>query len=157
MSNELARVSISLEDSLLEEFDKYLYDRGYNTRSEALRDLIRDRLLAAGCADDRIRVGVLTFMYSQRFPKAALQIIDRTRWSLDMVLHHNQIPIGTDHVLHVMTLRGPVTDLQTLAHELLSIKGVLHGDLRFTGDEIEFEAFTRRQRPELAAAPQEQN
>ena len=42
---ELTRVSISLEEPLLESFDSHIAAKGYATRSEAIRDLIRDCLI----------------------------------------------------------------------------------------------------------------
>src|SRR5262249_39451661 len=43
--HELTRVTISLESALLEAFDRRNDAKGYATRSEAIRDLIRDRLV----------------------------------------------------------------------------------------------------------------
>ena len=40
----MERVTISLEESLLAEFDRYIARKGYQNRSEAIRDLVRDRL-----------------------------------------------------------------------------------------------------------------
>ena len=42
---ELTRVSMSLEENLLQSFDKLIARRGYETRSEAIRDLIRDSIV----------------------------------------------------------------------------------------------------------------
>src|SRR5436305_597240 len=41
----LTRVSISLENTLLDAFDQLIQAKGYDNRSEALRDLIRARLI----------------------------------------------------------------------------------------------------------------
>ena len=50
---ELTRVSISLEGPLLAAFDKHIESRGYENRSEAIRDLIRDKLVRDRAADTK--------------------------------------------------------------------------------------------------------
>ena len=41
---KVQRIGVSLEDGLLEKFDKLISAQGYENRSEAIRDLIRHRL-----------------------------------------------------------------------------------------------------------------
>ena len=54
---DLTRISISLEAALLEAFDKHIEGKGYANRSEAIRDLIRDRLIREEAKHQRRRAG----------------------------------------------------------------------------------------------------
>jgi len=70
---ELSRIGVSLEDDLLQEFDRLIAKRGYQTRSEAFRDLIREKLLSDRVESNKPVVGTLTIVYdhlSQPGPKA---------------------------------------------------------------------------------------
>jgi CopG family nickel-responsive transcriptional regulator len=146
MKSDLARVSISLEDSLLETFDAFIDERGYNTRSEAIRDLIREKLLGLEDFDDeRMRVGVLSLVYAPHSQDLAARLATKQRQFSGLVMASTQVQLGDDHCLQVIILRGPAGDVRRMADSLLSTKGVLHGDLRYTGDESEFIALAKRE------------
>jgi len=63
----LERVGISLEDTLLEKFDRLIERRGYENRSEAIRDLIRDQLVQEDWSerghDTGEKVAVVSIVY----------------------------------------------------------------------------------------------
>ena len=62
---ELARFGISIEQRLLVSFDQMITDKGYDNRSEAIRDMIRDALVEeqVNRADDTPTVGTVTLVY----------------------------------------------------------------------------------------------
>ena len=60
----LKRLSISLEENLLDSFDKYIKEQSYNNRSEAIRDLIRKSLVREEWeTDNKVIMGVITLVY----------------------------------------------------------------------------------------------
>ena len=62
--SEIVRFSISLEDDLLEQFDRFCKEQHFATRSEAVRQLIRDKLTAhAWTTDAQDVAGTLTLVY----------------------------------------------------------------------------------------------
>ena len=61
--NQLARFGVSLDQRLLEEFDRHIRRRHYTNRSEALRDLIRDNLVGQEWDENKETVGTITFVY----------------------------------------------------------------------------------------------
>ena len=65
--SQLSRFGVSLEDGLLEAFDKSIGGQGYQNRSEAIRDLIRDHLIQkkVGKGDEEV-VGVISLLYDHR-------------------------------------------------------------------------------------------
>jgi hypothetical protein len=66
--SQLIRTGVSLEEDLLKEFDRLITKRGYENRSEAIRDLIRDALLAEIVDSNKPVVGTLTLVYDHHVP-----------------------------------------------------------------------------------------
>src|ERR1700686_1501048 len=66
--SELARTGVSLEEDLLNEFDRLIAKRGYKNRSEAFRDLIREALLSETVYLNKPVVGTLTLVYDHHVP-----------------------------------------------------------------------------------------
>jgi CopG family transcriptional regulator, nickel-responsive regulator len=137
--SELTRVSISLETALLEAFDKLNEGKGYATRSEAIRDLIRDRLIREEAAGDQDakgdHVAIVTLVYDHHARELAARLIDKQHHHHDLVVSSLHVHLGARHCLEVSILRGPIGQVRHLGDELLSTKGVLHGDMTFTSGE----------------------
>src|SRR4051794_13483760 len=134
--NELSRVSISLENALLEAFDKHIAGKGYENRSEAIRDLIRDRLIREEAKHrDGEQVAVLTMVYDHHARELAAKLIDKQHHHHDLVVSTLHVHLGERHCLEVSILRGPGGEVTHLGDELLATRGVLHGDMTFTSDE----------------------
>ena len=134
---DLTRISISLEENLLEAFDKLISAKGYATRSEAIRDLIRDRLIREEAAQARSgeQVAVLTLVYDHHARELAARLIEKQHHHHDLVVSSMHVHLGERHCLEVSVLRGPAAAVRHLGEELLATKGVLHGEITFTGDE----------------------
>ncbi len=136
---ELTRVSISLETALLDAFDKSNFGKGYATRSEAIRDLIRDRLIReeAERAEGE-QVAVVTLVYDHHSRELAARLIDKQHHHHDLVVSSLHIHLGERHCLEVSVLRGTAEKVRHLGDELLATKGVLHGEITFTSGEGAF-------------------
>ena len=135
----LTRISISLEGALLEAFDRTIAAKGYATRSEAIRDLIRDRLIreeeqSAGGEG----VAVVTLVYDHHARELAARLIDKQHHHHGLVVSSLHVHLGERHCLEVSVLRGPGGQVRHLADELLATKGVLHGEITFTSGEGAF-------------------
>src|SRR5579862_1481812 len=137
---DLTRISISLESALLTAFDRSNQARGYSTRSEAIRDLIRDRLIreegATGTGAEQ--VAVVTLVYDHHARELAARLIDMQHHHHHLVVSSLHVHLGERHCLEVSILRGPSGEVRHLGEELLSTKGVLHGEITFTSDEGAF-------------------
>ena len=133
---DLTRISISLETALLDAFDGFLGAKGYATRSEAIRDLIRDRLIKEQSAEAKgEQVAVLTLVYDHHARELAARLIDKQHHHHDLVVSSLHVHLGERHCLEVSVLRGPGDQVRHLGDELLATKGVLHGDMVFTTGE----------------------
>src|SRR5258708_4720844 len=118
---DLTRVSISLEEPLLDAFDKHITARGYANRSEAIRDLIRDRLVheEAGSATGEI-VAVLMLVYDHHARELAAKLIDKQHHHHELVVSSLHVHLGERHCLEVSILRGPAKKVKHLGDELLA-------------------------------------
>jgi CopG family nickel-responsive transcriptional regulator len=133
---ELTRISISLESPLLEAFDQLSATKNYATRSEAIRDLIRDRLLREEAKQGTgEQVAVVTLVYDHHARELAARLIDKQHHHHDLVVSSLHVHLGERHCLEVTVLRGSSASVKHLGDELLATKGVLHGEFTFTGSE----------------------
>ena len=133
---ELTRVSISLESALLAAFDRLIEGKGYATRSEAIRDLIRERLIrqeAEQARDEQVAIVVLVYDHHAR--ELAARLIDKQHHHHDLVVSTMHVHLGERHCLEISVLRGPTGKVRHLGDELLATKGVLHGEVMLTGGE----------------------
>jgi CopG family nickel-responsive transcriptional regulator len=135
----LTRISISLKSALLDAFDRSNAVKGYQTRSESIRDLIRERLIREEehCATGEA-VAVVTLVYDHHARELAARLIDKQHHHHDLVVSSLHVHLGERHCLEVSILRGPMSKVRHLGDELLATKGVLHGDIRFTSSEGSF-------------------
>lgn len=136
--SDLTRISISLESNLLEAFDRRNEGKGYATRSEAIRDLIRDRLVheQAGVGDPGVeQVAVVTMVYDHHARELASRLVDMQHHHHGLVVSTLHVHLGERHCLEVSVLRGPPHDVRHLGDEMLATKGVLHGEITYTSGE----------------------
>jgi len=135
----LTRISISLESALLDAFDRTIEAKGYATRSEAIRDLIRDRLVREeGQSASGEGVAVVSLVYDHHARELAARLIDKQHHHHDLVVSSLHVHLGERHCLEVSILRGPMAKVRHLGEELLATRGVLHGEITFTSGEGAF-------------------
>ena len=127
---DLERVSLAIEKTLLQRFDRLLGKRGLGNRSEAIRDLIRRRLVEEEALAGRSEVvASLTLVYDH----GQRELSDRLSASGH---HHKARVLSSMHVhldekmcLEVMALRGTPSELTHFADHLIGLKGGKHGEL----------------------------
>src|SRR5919197_678670 len=134
--HDLTRITISLESALLEAFDRRNDAKGYATRSEAIRDLIRDRLLReeAERAEGE-QVAVVTLVYDHHARELASRLIDKQHHHHELVVSCLHVHLGERHCLEVSVLRGPAAAVRHLGAELPAPRGVRPGALALPADE----------------------
>jgi CopG family nickel-responsive transcriptional regulator len=144
---DLTRVSISLEEPLLAAFDKHITGKGYATRSEAIRDLIREHLLKqeAGQGSGE-QVAIVTLIFDHHARELAAKLIDKQHHHHGLVVSTLHVHLGERHCLEVSVLRGPGKEVKHLGEELIATRGVLHGDILYTGGEGAFSAWSTETR-----------
>lgn len=136
--NELARYSVSMDARLLEKFDKLIEARGYENRSEAIRDLIRNALVEEEWASGSQRVAAtVTLVYNHHHSSVAERLGDIQHHHLGIVISATHVHLDNDNCLEVVILRGKCREVRSLAEELIAIKGVVHGKVVSTTEGTE--------------------
>jgi CopG family nickel-responsive transcriptional regulator len=130
--SSLIRTGISLEEELLARFDRTIEQKGYGSRSEAIRDLVRDHFVEEDVASNKVVVATLTLVYAHHQPKLSEQLIDAQHDYRGKVLATTHVHLDHRNCLEVIILKGRGTDVKKFADSLLSLKGVKHGKLVLT-------------------------
>jgi CopG family nickel-responsive transcriptional regulator len=129
----LQRIGVSLEDSLLRQFDEHINARGYTNRSEALRDLIREQLVAREWAriedDDTDQVAVVTLVYEHDSMDLSKRLTHIQHQSPEAVVSTLHIHLDQHNCLEVLILRGKARQILRMGEQLTAIRGVKFGKL----------------------------
>ncbi|MFW5791228.1 MAG: nickel-responsive transcriptional regulator NikR [Desulfohalobiaceae bacterium] len=124
------RFGVSLDSDLLEKFDKLCMERSYQTRSEAIRDLIRNALVEKEWEDlGRQTVGTLTLVYDHHKSDLAQKMTEIQHESLEIIITSLHVHIDAHNCMEVLVLKGPGSKLKETAQRLISTRGVKHGRL----------------------------
>ena len=124
------RFTISLEQRLATQFDKFIKANGYTNRSEAVRDLIRVRL-----ADEHLEkksghcVATLSYVYNHHELDLARRLLDAQHEHHELTLATQHVHIDHDHCLETVMLSGPVSAVRAFAQTIIAERGVHHGNL----------------------------
>ena len=132
MSEPIERVSISMDTALLQKLDELVAASGHANRSEAVRDMIRARLVDEAGVDE-IVAGTLTVVFDHRQRALAEKMIDVAHEHDHIVLSTMHVHLDADTCLEVSALHGRRGALRHFAVHVLGMKGVLHGQLVITG------------------------
>jgi CopG family nickel-responsive transcriptional regulator len=130
--NRLVRFGVSLDQRLLEEFDRHIKRRRYTNRSEALRDLIRDNLVGQEWDENKETVGTITFVYDHHVRDLAGKLTDIQHDCQGQILSGMHVHLDHDHCLEVLVVKGKGSEIKKVADALVSVKGVKHGKLSMT-------------------------
>jgi CopG family nickel-responsive transcriptional regulator len=129
---DLVRTGLSLEADLLERFDNAIHRKGYQNRSEAIRDLIREHLVQAAAEENKVIVGTLTMVYDHHQPGLSARLIEAQHAAASKVLAATHVHLDHHHCLEVVILKGRSGEVKSLADRILSLRGVKHGHLTVT-------------------------
>ena len=132
MPDHVARFTISVEPELLATFDEVCAGKGYASRSEAVRDAIRDYLVAhewSGQAEHGEVVGTITLLYDHEIRRLSDELLERQHQHHTHVLSSMHVHLDARNCLEVVVVRGTAQEVAHLADSLISLRGVKHGRL----------------------------
>jgi CopG family transcriptional regulator, nickel-responsive regulator len=130
--SKLARTGVSLDKDLLKQFDLQVAARGYKNRSEAIRDLIRDSLVAEDIGKNKPVVATLSMIYDHHSPNLSDKLNEIQHHSHGNVLAATHVHLDADNCLEVVIMKGRSGEIQHLADHMLAMRGVKHGKLVLT-------------------------
>jgi CopG family nickel-responsive transcriptional regulator len=126
----LERIGISLDEDLLAPFDKLIAERGYQNRSEAVRDLIREALVQREWERDdgeEERVAVVTLVYDHDSSSLAQKLAHIQHHNHTAVVSALHVHMDEHNCLEVLVLRGRAREVLKMGSELASTRGVKYG------------------------------
>jgi CopG family nickel-responsive transcriptional regulator len=129
----LSRIGIALDSELLKRFDRSIERRGYTNRSEAFRDLIRDRLVTEQIAtSDATVVGTVTLIYDHHASGITEKLTELQHAHHELVVSTSHAHLDHDSCLEVLIVHGKSAQVAHFADRLIGLKGVQHGRLVMT-------------------------
>ena len=129
----VTRFGISLESPLLKRFDSLIKKKGYASRSEAIRDLIRDSLVTEEWESSTSEtVGTITLVYSHDTRELSDNLNDLQHQYHELVRSTMHIHLDGHNCLEVIVVKGKARDIKSVADRLIGTKGVKHGKLTVT-------------------------
>ncbi len=137
---DLARFGVSIPEDLLDKFDQLIGGKGYTNRSEAIRDLIRDRLVEDQWSQSmREVVGTVTVVYNHEQSELAQKLTEIQHRNHALIISAVHVHLDAHNCLEVLIIRGSSEEVRRAGELLISTRGVKHGKITMTttGQELE--------------------
>jgi CopG family nickel-responsive transcriptional regulator len=127
----MERITISVDDDLLAEFDRFLEARGYENRSEGFRDLIRYRLARESLesADSGSCVACVSYVYNHHERQLSRRLIEAQHAHHDIGVTTLHVHLDHDNCMEALVLEGPTDSVRAFADTLAAEEGVRHASV----------------------------
>jgi CopG family nickel-responsive transcriptional regulator len=132
------RFTISLDETLAEAFDELIKNRGYATRSEAVRDILRTHLQASR-EQREIKgscVANLSYVYNHQERELSERLAGIQHAHHDLTISTMHAHLDHDQCLETVMLKGPTSQVRQFAQEIIAERGVRHGNLNLVSVEL---------------------
>ena len=125
---QIERIGVSLEKGLLADFDKLIAKKGYQNRSEAIRDLIRQQLSGQQLGNPKTKaVAAVCMVYDHHSTKLMQKLTGLQHSHLLQTICTMHIHLDKHDCMEVIILKGPVGEINQTAENILSQKGIKLG------------------------------
>ena len=126
----VSRISISLPEDLLSDLDRMVEVRGFESRSQAVNDMLHQFLLEHKCdRGDDVMVGIVALFYKNTIPGLQKQLADLQFQYIDEVISSLHVHLMHNQTMEVILVQGPARKLQMIADEMTSRRGVTSGKM----------------------------
>jgi len=153
----MQRVTITVDDDLAARLDRFMAGRGYNNRSEAIRDLARSGLQRAATevAGTRSCIAALVYVYDHETRELPKRLTRNYHEHHDLALATLHVHLDSDSCLEVTVLKGRGNEVQQFADHIIAERGVRHGHViylpvhesqRHTRGQVRWESHRRGRR-----------
>ncbi|MBL4904161.1 MAG: nickel-responsive transcriptional regulator NikR [Desulfocapsa sp.] len=125
----LKRFTVSMEENLLDDFDGFIKAHLYKNRSEALRDLIRGRIIEKEWREDKDVMGVISLVYDHHQHKLQEKVTELQHDFHSQIISTTHVHMDHHNCLEVIIVRGKAGEVQGLANSLKAMRGVRNASL----------------------------
>lgn len=127
----MERFTVSIDEELIAAFDAFIACKGYDNRSEAIRDLIREKLHADRLSkpDSGECVACLSYVYDHNERRLASRVVEAHHHHHDLSRATTRVQLDHHDCMEVTILEGSIESVTSFADELMAEKGVRHGAL----------------------------
>ena len=135
----MERFTISLEENLAQQFDQLVVQAGYQNRSEAVRDLLRQKLTEVNLQNDQAKfcVASLSYVYNHHGRDLAERLIQIQHEYHDIVVVTTHVHLDHDNCLETTLLRGPTAIVRRFSEAVMTERGVRHGQVNIVPVSLE--------------------
>lgn len=127
------RISVSLPDSIYRQLDGLVDRRGFQSRSQAIAEMISSNLAdlhgGHGGHGDKVMAGTLTLFYHLGNGNVRKEMAQLQQTHIGEVISSLHVQLEDHHVMEVMLLQGPAAKLERISDEFITLKGVRTGKL----------------------------
>src|SRR5512143_1192578 len=134
----MERITMSIDERLAKEFDALIAKRGYTSRSEAIRDLLRREVEANRVAYEARShcVANLSYIYNHHERELAERLTEAQHAHHDLVVSAMHVHLDHEHCLESVILKGPTAAVRGFANALQTERGVRHGQVNLVTVEV---------------------
>lgn len=131
--DKIIRFCVSIPENMLDELDNKIIKNGYASRSEFVRDLIREKMVEDKWHDENSEVsGVLTLIYDHHQRDLAQKLIDVQHDRFANVLCTNHVHLDEHNCLETIIVKGKPDEIDQMVLEISGLKGVKYSKLTKT-------------------------
>lgn len=128
--SKVSRISISLPEHLVEEFDGMIVERGFVSRSQAIAEMINNQLAEHQQEmGDKVMAGTINLVYDHSVQGLQNRLMHLQHIYIDEIISSLNINLVQAQTLQVILVQGPARKLKMIADKMISCKGVLTGRL----------------------------
>ena len=129
----ISRFGVSIDSQLAKRFDEHIKRKGYSTRSEAIRDMIRDVLVEEQWeTGEQEMVGTITIVYNHHTRELDHALTNLQHQSYHQIISALHVHLDAHNCLEVLVVKGKSQEIKNIADRLIGTKGVKHGKLTTT-------------------------
>ena len=134
----MERITMSIDERLARDFDHLIAQRGYASRSEAIRDLLRREIeTERGSRDVKTHcVATLSYVYAYRERQLGARLATAQHEHHDLVVSATRVLLDHSDCLETVVLKGPAAAVRAFAARLQAERGVRHGQLNLVSVEV---------------------
>ena len=127
------RFGVAMDSALLDKFDHLIVKKGYQNRSEAIRDLVRNNLVEEDWkAGNKETVGTITIVYSHSVREITDTLTELQHHYHSEIISCMHVHLDEHNCLEVLAVKGLAEKIKKIADRLIATKGVKHGKLVMT-------------------------